>query len=510
MNVRNLIERNAQEYTTKSAILYRDKKVSFEALKDFVNGLAHYLVSIDRKQGIKVGVFLPTIPEYIYAYGAVYSCGKTIVPLDFMLTEDELVGVLNHSGAEYLIAFPKKGVDYAALLNKTSLKRILIVDYENNYPYSGGVESFYEQIKPFMNKEALKVSCIDDAVATVFYTSGTTGIPKGVMLTYKQLDAPPEAMKHFIDLTDHDVTLGAIPLSHSGGLVQILNLFEFGMPIVLMDRFMPLEFLKNIQQHKATIFCIVPSMYIAIVSLKEFDSLDIDLSSLRYAVVFGAPSTPELLKRFHAKCPRARLLNGWGMTETSAPNAVTPKNSEKIASVGTVVPWMECRIVDDQYRSLPAGEKGQLLVKGWPVFKGYYNNDVLNKESFTSDGFFKTGDVAYFDAEGYLYIVGRIKEIIKVGGQLVFAPEVEGHILRHPAVYETAVIGVRDTLRGEVPKAFVVAKEGMVITERELREFLKSHLAHFKMPHVIEFRLALPKNRMGKINKEELRVANSD
>jgi len=509
MNVKELIDRNASRFPSKTAIFFKDKEIGFGSLKGTVDALANYLLSLDADKTAKIGVYLPTVPEYVYSYAAVYAAGKAIVPLDFMLTEDELIGVIRHSHTEYLIAFPKKRMDYSSLLRKTPLKKIVVIDYENTLQTSDTIKSFYPEIKPFYKKPFSQPLYAEGDLSTIFYTSGTTGIPKGVMLTYRHLSAPAEAFKYFLKLNADDVTLCSIPLSHIGGLDLLLILFMFGIPVVLMERFHPLEFLRTIEKYTVSLFCIVPSMYTAIVSLKEFDTLPADLSSLHYAVVFGAPSSPDLLKRFHARCPKAHLLHGWGLTETSAPNTVTPPGSDNIASVGKPVPWMELKIVDENGTTMPPGEKGHLLIKGWPVFKGYYDNETLTKESFTDDGFFKTGDVAYFDKDGFLYIAGRIKEIIKVGGQLVFAPEVEAHIALHDAVYESAVIGVNDALRGELPKAFVVVKEGKRVTEQELKDFLKRQLAHFKIPHAIEFRQSLPKNRMGKVNKEALRETNS-
>jgi acyl-CoA synthetase (AMP-forming)/AMP-acid ligase II len=241
--------------------------------------------------------------------------------------------------------------------------------------------------------------------------------------------------------------------------------------------------------------------------LKEYDKFN--LSSLRYAVVFGAPSSPVLLERFHKTCPNAYLLNGWGMTETAAPNSFLPTgtNTREIPHTGEFPPGTEAKIVEDDGRALGPEEDGDLWIKGKCVMAGYYKEPELTREMLTPDGWLKTGDIARLDKRGRHSIVGRKKDMIKVAGEIVFSSEVEEVIHRHPKVSEVAVIGVADTLRGEVPKAFIVLKEGEALEKEDLREFLRQHLAHFKIPHHFEFAKILPKNRVGKIDKEKLKVA---
>jgi long-chain acyl-CoA synthetase len=309
-------------------------------------------------------------------------------------------------------------------------------------------------------------------------------------------------MGFFVDLNEKDIVLCALPFSHSGGLIHIQNCISFGITIVIMERFIPLEFIKNIQSYRVTCFWIVPSMYYAFLQLKEFESFD--LTSLRWMVTFGASNSPDALNRFHKYCPDAHLLNGWGMTETNAPTVVLPMGSTKIASVGRPLPWVDIKIFDDAEKEVAQGNVGEIVAKGWVVTDGYFKDPEATKQALRN-GWFHTGDLGRFDEEGHLYIVGRKKEMIKVGGEIVFEPEVEAAIQKHPDVAETAVVGVNDKLRGEVPKAYVVLKESKNLQEEELRFFLRQHLAHFKIPHYFEFKPSLPKNRTGKIDKELLR-----
>jgi long-chain acyl-CoA synthetase len=229
-----------------------------------------------------------------------------------------------------------------------------------------------------------------------------------------------------------------------------------------------------------------------------------DLSSLRWVVVFGAPSSPDILARFHQYCPNAQLLNGWGMTETCPPNTVTPLGSKKIESVGKPSPQCEIKIFDDSEHEVPQGQVGEIVIRGWVIMDGYYK-DAETTKSLMTNGWFHTGDLGKFDNEEYLYIVGRKKEMIKVAGQIVYAPEVEAAFYKHEEILEAAVIGIVDPLRGEAVKAFIVLKPESKLSPEDLRYFAKEHLANFKVPQSIEIRETLPKNRTGKIDKELLK-----
>jgi len=500
MDIVNILKQRAEEYAQKPALIFGQEQVSFRLLKDKVFSLAQGLRKLGVKPGDKVAIYLPNWPEYIYSYLAIWSIGACSVPLDFMLTEDEIISCLSHSEAKVLITKHKANISFANLKSALpSLKQIISCRTAEE-----GTLSFEE----FLSLEADNFSgpeVKEKDYAIIFYTSGTTGKPKGVLINYLQLDAPPKSMAFFVnaDLSSKDVALCALPFSHLGGLIYIQNTITFGLTLVLMERFMPLDFLRNVQNYKVNFFWIVPSMYYALLQLKEFETFN--LSSLRWIVTFGASNSPDALRRFHQFCPKASLLNGWGLTETNAPTVVLPMGSKNIESVGRPAPWIEVKILDDNGDELKTGQVGEVAVKSWVVTDGYLKDEELTRQTIRN-GWFYTGDLGRFDSEGFLYIVGRKKEMIKVGGEIVFEPEVESVLLKHPDVAEAAVVGVSDKLRGELPKAFLVAKEGKNIPEEDLRFFLRQHLAHFKIPHYFEFCAELPKNRTGKIDKEKLRT----
>ncbi len=538
MKVAQVLRDTANRFSEKLAICFRDEKITFKELLERSNQLAFSLRELGLKKGDKIALFLPNWPEYIYSYLAVFMLGAVAVPLDFMLKEDELKSCLEHSEAGFLIAKTQEAVSLENLKNDVkSLEKIILCQerkegftpLEKSIDKNGG-----RNINPdsnFVPPTALPVrensltgfiafedllqgqsAVIDEDIndndpALIMYTSGTTGAPKGILLNYRHLNGSPEAMHYFVDLTEKDVKISALPLSHIAGLIYIQNCILFGISLVLMERFIPVEFLKNIPQFKVTCFHIVPSMYMALLQVKEIDK--IDLRTLRWIVVFGAPSSPEILKRFHQYCPNAHFLNGWGLTETCPPNTVLPFNCENIASVGKPAPWIEIKIIDEAGKELPAGDVGEITIKGWVVMQGYYKDPQATSEVLR-DGSFYTGDLGRFDKDGFLYIVGRKKEMIKVSGQIVYAPEVEAALYKNPAVAEAAVVGIPDKMRGELVKAFVVLKQGQTLNPEDVRYFLREHLAHFKVPHEVEFRNNLPKNRTGKIDKEILKTYNAN
>ncbi|MDP2922422.1 MAG: class I adenylate-forming enzyme family protein [Candidatus Omnitrophota bacterium] len=496
MNIKELLTKQASLYPEKPAIIFEDKVITFSQLKEPSFRLANYFYNLRIRKPDKIALFLSNIPEAVYSYLGILSIGATLVPFDFMLTEEEIINLINHSESKILITQPKKDINLINVKNQCPTLKDIIVCKEKISGFS-----FWDDVLAKGQDKEPVAEIKDNDFSSIFYTSGSTGHPKGVMLTYKHLDNPVDTINHFLKVSQNDIFLtGGVPFSHIGGLDYILLMARFGSTMVLMERFHPLEFLKNLEKHKVTIFCIVPAMYLAILSLKD---LRFNLSALRYAVVFGAPSSPELLKKFHEACPKAIILNGWGMTETSAPNTYSPPDDRKLSSIGSFGFKMEAKVVNEEGNKLLYGETGELWVKGEGVLVCYYKEPMLTQEAFSSDGYFKTGDLAYCK-DGLIYLVGRKKDMIKVAGEIVFSYEVEEKIQSYPKVKEVAVIGVPDKLRGEVPKAFIVPRENRTIDPQELKDYLKLHLAHFKIPHYFEFLQDLPKNRVGKIDKTKL------
>lgn len=490
---RELVIRQAADFPRKAALIFEDRPVTFSELKDVVFNLATHLVKKGIRKGDKVALYMPNWPEYVYSYLALFSIGAVVVPFDFMLKNDELEACLAHSGSCLLIAKSRPDVSFEDIRSKIPGLKDIVLVRERKDGYLN-----FEDLLEKSGATLPDVSLKETDPALILYTSGSTGRPKGVLLNYRHLNASPDAMEFFVDLTSKDVKLSSLPLSHGGGLVYLQNCIFYGITLVLMERFIPLEFLKNVEKYKVTCFHMVPSMYYALLHLKEFEKFD--LSSIRWVNVFGAPNSPDMIRRFKTYCPQAKLLNGWGMTETNAPNIVTPMGSEKIESIGRPAPWIQVRLVDDEEKDVPEGEIGEIVLKSWVVMDGYYKDEALTKEVL-KNGWFHTGDLGRRDGEGMYYICGRKKDMVKVAGQIVFPAEIEEALHKHLSVAEAAVIGVPDTLRGEALKAFIVLKNGTQLAEAEARQFCREHLAHFKIPHSFSFVESLPKTRTGKIDK---------
>jgi len=498
-DVRQLLTQHAKDFSEKPAIIFQDNSVSFSQLAEMVFRLANGLALRGVKKGDKVAIYLPNRPEYVMSYLALFSIGATVVPLDFMLKSDELQAILSHADASLLIAASRPDISLEAIRsNVASLKDGILVG-----PEKEGWGSFAPLLATG-TADAPEVLVEETDRSLILYTSGSTGRPKGVCLNYKHLDGAPQAMEYFVDLSAHDVKLSALPLSHAGGLVYLQNCVYFGITLVMMERFNPLEFLRLVEKYKVTCFHMVPSMYYALLHLKEFEKYD--LKSIRWVNVFGAPNSPDAIRRFKTFCPNAKLLNGWGLTETNAPNTVIPMGSDKIESIGRPAPWIAVKLVDDEGKEVAQGGVGELTLKSWVVMDGYYKDPEMTADVLR-DGWFYTGDLARKDDEGLYYIVGRKKDMIKVSGQLVFPYEIEEVLHKHPAVKEAAVVGIPDALRGETIKAFIVVKADAVLEEQEIKQFCRQHLARFKLPQSIAAVEALPKTRTGKVDKNALEQA---
>lgn len=490
MNVVGQLEKWVKKFPHKAAIIFHDESITYRQLRDNTFKLSAKLLQLGLKKGDCVAIYLPNSPEYIYSYLAIFSSGLIAVPLDFTLTEDELRSCLSHSEARVLIAQTKEGVSFENLIRALPFLKKIILPQE-----LAGILAKKSATPP-----RVKVSAKDRCL--IVYSSGTTGRPKGILWNYRHLDSGPKTIAYFVQINQDFILLCCLPFSHGGGLAFIQCLVAFGFTLVVMERFVPLEFLKNIQKYKANGFFLVPSMYYVLLSLKELPSFD--LSSLKWINCFGAASSPEAIKKFRQFCPQAAYHHGWGMMETAPPNVILPAGSDKIDSIGKAAPWFETKIVDEEDKEVRRGQIGQLIVRGWPVMEGYYKDKKLTQEVM-KNGWLHTGDLAKMDKEGFIYILGRISERIKVGGLLVYASEVELALLKHPRIREVAVIGVPDKLRGEVPQAFMVLKNGKALDQHEMRYFCRRHLAHFKIPRYFEFMPALPKTGSGKIDKEKLR-----
>jgi acyl-CoA synthetase (AMP-forming)/AMP-acid ligase II len=485
------------ERTSGPALITADRMLSFAELRGLTFRLAAALQNAGAGKGSHIAILLPDSIEYCIAYGAVWSIGAVAVPLHVSTKPDTLTRLLSHSESEFLFLHD------ACPLEVPDLKKAVP---SLRWIASGkpGADANLNNILSTGPTEFRRPDITDTDRCGIFYTSGTTGSPKGIVWNYRHLNAPIMMFEHFLDFPATHVQVCAAPLSHSGGLVYLLGCYRWGSPIVLMKRFMPGSFLRNIEKHRVTMCFLVPAMFSALTRAPEFETAD--LSSLKWVATFGAMADLESLEKLQARCPDLVIFNGWGMMEAAPPNTLPHLDRDEIdiKGVGFPPPWTEIKVVDDSGSELPAGEVGEVVLKGWVVMEGYYREPELTAET-VRDGWLHSGDFGRFDERGYLYIVGRKKDVIIVGGLNVQASEVENILASHPAVAEAAVTAVQDSLRGETVKAHVVVSPGSKTDERELTTFCRGQMEAHKIPGVFEFLKKLPRTSSGKVAKWQLR-----
>lgn len=455
---------------------------------DLLVGALHLASAIEAKCTTKtVGVLLPTGATTPMAALAGWMLGKTVVPLNYLLKHEELQYVIDDCETDTILTAGAM-LDYMKFTPRIeNLVRIDELDYKT---------------MPNLRWPALAEP---EDLAVLLYTSGTSGRPKGVMLTHGNLVANMQQVQRSIHFSREDVMIGVLPQFHSFGLT-VLTLLPLagGIKVVYTARFMPSKLVRLIKEHRGTVFIAVASMYGAMLSLKEAHAED--FASLRYIISGGEPLSQavaaEWKKRFNIT-----LNEGYGLTETSPVTNVCMPWHYKPASVGPPLPDVIERIVDiNTAATLGVGREGEVQIKGPNVMRGYFKLPSESAAAFTPDGFFRTGDIGKLDEDGHLYITGRLKEMMIIGGENVFPREIEEVLNAHPSVAMSGVIGVRDPMRGELPMAFVELKEGASFDERELLAWCRKSLAGYKVPTSIKRLEALPKGATGKVQRRELKA----
>jgi long-chain acyl-CoA synthetase len=439
----------------------------------------------------QVGIMLPATAAFPAAlYGALWA-GKTVVPLNFLLAADELADVVVDAGLDTIISIHHFG----DLLSRLPAQAVALEDLH----LKRRVLAASLLPKPAPPKVDL------DQTAVILYTSGTSGVPKGVELTYGNLQSNCDDLVEAVHLDHHDRMLNILPPFHVFGLTAcVLMPVRVGASVFAIPRFQPASAVKAIHEEKVTILLGIPSMYNAIARLKSVP--DNAFASVKLAMSGGEPLPATVADRFEERFG-VKLRQGYGLTETSPVISLCTVEATKDGSVGQLVRSVECRIADDDGNALAAGEEGEIQVKAPSVMKGYYNRPDDTAAVLDADGWFHTGDIGRFDNEGYLYITGRKKEMMIVGGENVFPAEIESVLAQHPGVAEAAVIGVPHESRGEVPVAFVILNESGKdenVDAKAIRAFARKRLASHKVPRSVHVAEDLPRGPTGKVLKREL------
>ncbi len=499
-NLAVILREAAAASPAKPVAVYPGGQVSYGELDALSDRLATALTRLGIEPGGRVAVQLPNIPQFLIAYFGILKAGAVTVPLNVLLKAPEVEFQLGDSGATLLITWEGVLAEAGKGAAAAGVSKIYAVGHAEG---GAGAEPFERLLaSPAEGPQLTHRDLTDTAV--IVYTSGTTGRPKGAELTHMQLYMNADIPGRLFDVQPDDIVITVLPLFHVFGLSSILNVcVRFGCTMSLVPRFDPATVLAAIQRDRATIFEGVPTMFIALLAYPELGSYDV--SSLRVAISGGASIPGPVLDEFERRFG-VLILEGYGLTETASTTTFNRSVSDRrIYSVGKPIWGTQTQVWDKNNKPLPPGKEnvGEVVTSGLHVMKGYLNNPAATAGVFTGK-WFHTGDLGYLDEDGFLFIVGRIKELIIRGGYNVYPAEIEDVLHSHPAVAEAAVIGVPHASLGEEVKAIVVLRPGTALTASELMAYCKERVAAYKYPRVIEFRAELPKNAMGKILKDEL------
>jgi long-chain acyl-CoA synthetase len=529
-SLQSLLEDSASRSPLSPCLSYQGASFTYSEVEETSSRFASALISLGLQRGDRVGLFMPNIPQFVFAYFGTLKAAGVVVPCSPLYKEKELEFQLKDSGASFVVAASDvvKGNDLFASLDacrgRLSLKAAFAASVTEYLPplkrsFAGlaGVKNVGRsgtvQFKQLVDKSgplktAVPVDPVKD-VAVLQYTGGTTGVSKGAMLSHANLYLNAAASSQTLPLLSTDVALAALPLFHIYGMTTAMNApFFVGARVVLLPRFDAGEVMKAIQREKATSFCGVPTMYIAVNNHRDVSKFN--LRSIKSCISGGAPLPVAVRKRF-IDITGSHLVEGYGLTEASPVTHCNPIGDGAVVkdgSIGQPISETDAAIVDmeDPSKLLGVGEVGELVVMGPQVMLGYWNRKD-ETDLVLRGGWLLTGDIARMDEEGYFFIVDRKKDMIDVGGLKVWPREVEEVLFTHPAVLEAAVVGVADEYRGESVKAYVILKpesKGKV-TEQEMIEFCRTNIAKYKAPRSVVFVDELPKTLVGKVLRRKLR-----
>lgn len=485
MSIHAPILRALLTHPTRVAVI--DDRRSYKGYELVVGAMHLSNALAPRCKSQTVGLLLPTSGAFPIAALAAWMLGKTIVPLNYLLKPGELQYVVDDCGADTIVTVGPMLEHLGEAPRVANLLRLEDVSFKGlprpRWPRGAGA----------------------DDLAALLYTSGTSGRPKGVMLSHGNLRANLRQCRVAVGCGPADTMFGVLPQFHSFGMTVLTIMpLATGARAVYAARFVPQKIVASIREHRPTIMVAIPSMYNALLQVKSAGPED--FASFRMMVSGGEPLPRDVADRFEQRFG-VRLCEGFGLTETSPVTNICRPEEYRPGSVGPPLPEVEERIVDAETgRVLAPGQDGELRIRGPNVMAGYYHLPELTREAFDADGFLRTGDMARLDEQGHLYITGRIKEMLIVGGENVFPREIEEVINEHPSVHASGVVGESDPMRGEVPVAFVEPEEGAVADEQAILRHCRERLAGYKVPRRIVVLDQLPRNPTGKILRRDLRA----
>lgn len=494
MNISENLERARRHFPDKPAILYKDETITYGELDDHVNRIGNALMGIGVKPGDRVGIFLPNSPAFVSVYYAIQKIGAISVSLNVMLKSEEVKYILNNAGVKVLFTTGDllHNVPRASLPN---LEGIIVCRGES--VGNPTLSQLIEKASPELTARDMD----RDTPASILYTSGTTGFPKGATLSHGNIVSNMYATAHHTNLTSDDRLILFLPMFHVFGQNFIMNGgITAGATLVLHERWEPEPILDSIERNRVTCFYAVPTIYIYLLNM---DTSDWDMSSIRYYFTAAATMPKEVAVRWKEKTG-LYPHEGYGLTESSPFASYNHDFEHKFGSIGEPIENVEMKVVDEEGNEVPTNEWGEIVIKGPNVMTGYWNNPEATEDTIR-DGWLHSGDVGKQDEEGYFYIVDRVKDMINSAGYNVYPAEVENVLYQHPAIQEAAVYGKPDEVKGERVAANVVLKENADAEPKEIIEFVRDRIAVYKAPREVEIVDTLPKSATGKILKRVLR-----
>ncbi len=505
MTLGQLISTRGNAHPDRIAMKYKDQVWNYRELDEQSNKVANGLKRLGIGRGDRVALLMLNNPYFVISYFAIVKLGAVVIPVNVMFKGEEMTYQLKDAQVSTIIAAPLFMPLVAQVRpHLPGLKHVIVQDVDS--------ETIPETISlaAMLSNEGCSLELTnyvdEEDIAVFLYTSGTTGNPKGAMLTHKNMIADTKATQIATASTEADITVCVLPMFHSFAWTACVLLpLSYGGSFVILENFAPQVAFNTIIREKATIFAGVPTMYSVMLQVPGINPED--FKHLRLAYSGGAACPVELGRKFKEKFG-IEIFEGYGLSECSPVCTTNPYYGErKPGSIGVPIPGVECKVVDEQGSEVARNVPGELCFRGPNVMKGYWNLPEATAEALR-DGWMHTGDIGYMDEDGYLFILDRKKDMIIVGGLNVYPREVEEVLYTNPKVAEAAVVGLPDDLRGETVKAFIQLKEGESASERELIKYCQAKLANYKLPKVVEFKDSLPKNSTGKILKREL-VKNS-
>ncbi|HYA41667.1 MAG TPA: long-chain fatty acid--CoA ligase [Syntrophobacteraceae bacterium] len=526
-----ILEQNAKSFSDVTAIEFFGAKLTYSQFWSHVLRLANGLRHVGVGEGTKAAIMLPNTPQFVIAYYAVLWLGATAILTNPLYVERELVHQWTDSDAEVLFTLDHLYPKVQKVLPRTGIRSTIVTSIKDYlpfplnclYPLKARFKKLFtsvpfDGIHLFSFKKMIEENRLDpipcsahpDGLALLQYTGGTTGTPKGAMLTHRNIFSNVAQAVAWLPglVRGKERFLSVLPFFHVFGMTVALNLAIYtGSSMIIMPRFDAGEVMRTIKKKRPTMFPGVPAIYIALMAHPKIHSFD--LTSIRICITGAAPMPVEILRKFEEKTG-SKILEGYGLSEASPVTHVNPiGGTRKPGSIGIPLPDTDCRIVDAQtgIDEVPTGRVGELIVRGPQVMRGYWKKQEETSQTLR-DGWLYTGDLATMDSSGYVFIVDRKKDLVIMGGYNVYPREIEEVLYEHPKVQDAAAIGIPHPKMGEAVKVFVVPKRDADLSQQEVLDWCKEKLAPYKVPKEVELRDSLPKTMVGKVLRRELRESN--